>query len=65
MAPRPAKDVQYFGGRSHEFPMPFDFGGTKFQEYGTGTPMNRAKRRRMDREARKNVKKANKREGSA
>lgn len=57
----PAEDVQYFGGRSHEFPMPFNFGGPKFYEYGTGTPMNRAERRRMDRETKKMVKKANKR----
>jgi len=57
----PAEDLQYFGGRSHEFPMPFNFGGPKFHEYGTGTPMNRAERRRKDREARKTVKKASKR----
>lgn len=58
----PAKDVQYYGTKSHEFPMPFNFGGPKFYEYDSGTSMNRAERRRMDREARKEAKKANKQE---
>ncbi|MEC4242349.1 hypothetical protein [Pseudomonas sp. DSV-1] len=56
----PSKDVQYFGGGDHEFPMPFNFGGPKFYEYGSGTPMNRAERRKMAKEARKEAKKANK-----
>lgn len=56
----PSKDVQYFGGRSHEFPMPFNFGGPKFYDHESGTPMNRAERRRMAKEARKEAKKANK-----
>lgn len=55
-----AKDVQYFGRKSHEFPMPFNFGLPKFYEYESGVPMNRAERRRMAREARKDAKKANK-----
>lgn len=55
----PTEDVQYFGRKGHEFPMPFNFGGPKFYEYESGTAMNRAKRRRMAREARKKSKKAN------
>jgi len=55
----PAKDVQYFGRRGHEFPMPFNFGGPKFYEYESGAPINRAERRRMAREARKKGRKAN------
>lgn len=55
----PAKDVQYFGRKGHEFPMPFSFGGPKFYEYESGAPMNRAERRRMAREARKEARKAN------
>ena len=57
----PSPEVKLFGGRSHEFPMPFEFGRPKFYEYPTGTPMNRAKRRRMEREARSEAKKAAKR----
>ena len=53
----PSKDVQYFGERSHEFPMPFNFVGPKFYEYESGTPMNRAERRRMAKEAKKANKK--------
>lgn len=53
----PARDVQLVGGRSHEFPMPFNFGGPKFYEYPSGMPMNRAERRRMARAARKVEKK--------
>jgi len=56
----PAKDVQYFGRKGHEFPMPFNFDEPKFYEYESGAPMNRAERRRMEREARKEAKKANK-----
>lgn len=56
----PAKDVQYFGRKGHEFPIPFNFGGPKFYEYESGAPMNRAERRRMAREARKASKKVNK-----
>ena len=57
----PAEDLQYFGGRSHEFPMPFEFGGPKFHDYKTGKAMNRAERRKLDREMRKKTKNANKR----
>ncbi len=53
----PAKDVNYFGARSHEFPMPFNFGGPKFYKHETSAPMNRAERRKMAREARKTSKK--------
>lgn len=56
----PINDVQFFGGTSHEFPMPFDFGGPKFYEYESGIPMNRAERRKMAKEARKGARKANK-----
>ena len=28
----PAQEVKLFGGRSHEFPVPFEFGGPKFYE---------------------------------
>ncbi|HBO0902006.1 TPA: hypothetical protein L4E45_003453, partial [Pseudomonas aeruginosa] len=56
----PAQEVECFGGKSHEFPMPFNFGGPKFYDYESGAPMNRAERRRMAREARKKAKKANK-----
>lgn len=57
----PAKDLQYFGGKSHEFPMPFHFGGPRFYEHGAGMLMSRAKRRQMGREAKKLAKKAPKR----
>lgn len=56
----PTKDVQYFGRKGHEFPMPFNFGGPKFYQYESGAPMNRAERRRMARDARKEAKTANK-----
>jgi len=56
----PAEDVQYFGSKGHEFPMPFNFDGPKFNKYGSGASMNRAERRRMAREARKKAKKTNK-----
>ncbi|MCO2789301.1 hypothetical protein FA287_11330 [Pseudomonas aeruginosa] len=56
----PAQEVECFGGKSHEFPMPFNLGGPKFYDYESGVPMNRAERRRMAREARKKAKKANK-----
>ncbi len=52
-----ARDVQLVAGRSHEFPMPFNFDGPKFYEYPSGMPMNRAERRRMARDARKAEKK--------
>lgn len=55
-----AKDVQYFVKKAHEFPMAFNFGGPKFYEYESGTPMNRAERRKMARETRKEAKRANK-----
>lgn len=57
----PVKDVQYFGTKSHEFPIPFKFGPPKFYDYEFGASMNRAERRRMAREARKEAKKTNKR----
>ncbi len=53
----PSKDVQYFGGKSHEFPTPFNFGGPKFFDYDSGTPMNRAERRKMAKETKKANKK--------
>ena len=56
----PAKDVQYLGKEVHEFPIPFNFGGPQLYEYEPGSPLNRAERRRMEREARKEAKKANK-----
>lgn len=56
----PIEDVQLFGRKGHEFPMPFNFGGPKFYEYESSAPMNRAERRRMAREARKASKNANK-----
>ena len=56
----PAKDVRFFGSRSHEFPMPFNFGGPKSYDYQSCAQMNRAERRRMAREARKEANKANK-----
>ena len=56
----PAKDLQYIGGKGHEFPMPFDFGGPTFYEYESSAPMSRAERRRMERDARKAAKKAKK-----
>ena len=52
----PAAEIKLFGGRSHEFPMPFEFGSPKFLEYPSGMPMNRAERRKMTREARKEAK---------
>lgn len=54
----PTEDVQYFGKRGHEFPMPFNFGGPKFYDYETGAAMNRRERRRMARETRKQSKRA-------
>lgn len=56
----PADEVKYFGTRSHEFPMAFNFSGPKFYEYGTGLPPNRAERRRMAREARRATKRTQK-----
>lgn len=56
----PAEGAQYFGIKSHEFPMPFNFGDSKFYEYEPYSPMNRAERRRTAREARKNANKGNK-----
>lgn len=56
----PTKDVQYFGGRGHEFPIPFTFGGPMFYEYESGAPVTRAERRRMAREAREEAEKPNK-----
>ncbi len=56
----PVKDVQYFGGKEHEFPMPFNFGEPKFYEFEPGAPLSRTERRRMARETRKEAKKANK-----
>lgn len=56
----PAKDLQLFGTRGHEFPMPFNFAGPKFYEFGTGAPMNRAARRKMEREGKKKAQKPNK-----
>lgn len=57
----PAKDVRYSGRKGTEFPMPFNFGGPKFYDYESGTPMNRAARRKMAREGQKEAKKIAKR----
>jgi hypothetical protein len=56
----PVKDVQYFGIKGHEFPIPFNLDGPKFYEYEPDAPMNRAERRRIAREAQKEAKKPNK-----
>lgn len=56
----PAADVQYFGSKGHEYPMPFQFSGPKFYGYESGIPLNRAERRRMEREARKLAKRGRK-----
>lgn len=52
----PASEIKLFGTRQHEFPIPFEFGGTKFYENPTANPMNRAERRKMERNARKHAK---------
>ena len=57
----PAQKLNLFGRRSREFPMPLEFEEPKFYEYPAGTHMNRAERRRMAREARKEAKNATKR----
>lgn len=57
----PAEDVQYFGNKGHEFPIPFEFGGPKFYEHESGVSMSRAERRRVAREIRKEAKRADKR----
>lgn len=57
----PASEIELFGVGSHEYPVPFEFGGPRLYEYPTATPMNRAERRRMEREARKAAKKSPKR----
>ncbi|WP_052370313.1 hypothetical protein [Chromobacterium haemolyticum] len=49
----PAKDVQHLKQRAHEFPMPFNFGEPQSYEDKSNTPINRAERREMKREARK------------
>lgn len=49
----PAKDVTHFGVNGHEFPLPFNFAGPKFYDPYSGTPMNRAERRKMTKAARK------------
>lgn len=53
----PANETRYFGGISREFPMPFSFGTGGLGEYEISTPMNRADRRRIEKEARKAAKK--------
>lgn len=53
----PANETRYFGGISREFPMPFSFGAGGLGEYEISTPMNRAERRRIEKEARKAAKK--------
>ncbi|PTU66934.1 hypothetical protein DB032_19375 [Chromobacterium sp. Panama] len=59
----PAEDMQYLAQKIPEFPMPFNFGGPPFYEYDPSAPTNRAERRKMEREARKEAKKANKQNG--
>lgn len=56
----PPEDLKYFGSTLQEFPMPFSFGGPTFLDYESGIPMNRAERRRMASEARKQAKRAKK-----
>jgi hypothetical protein len=53
----PAEGVKVHRQRSAEFPMPFRFGGPSFFDAASLQPMNRAERRRMEREARKAAKK--------
>lgn len=57
----PTSEIKLFGTRSQEFPLPFESGGPKFYAYPTGTPIKRAERRRMEREARKTAKNSAKR----
>ncbi|NIE57779.1 MULTISPECIES: hypothetical protein [unclassified Burkholderia] len=57
----PPEDLTCFATKDHEFPLPFEFQGPSFYEYGSGIPMNRAERRRMAREVRREAKQSNKR----
>ena len=50
---QPQAEVKLMRRRTQEFPMPFNFGGPKFADFETGMPMNRAARRKMEREARR------------
>ncbi|MBP4049686.1 hypothetical protein J9978_09255 [Chromobacterium violaceum] len=59
----PAKDAQYLMQKITEFPMPFSFGGPRLNEHNPSASMSRAERRKMEREARKAAKKANKQNG--
>lgn len=53
----PVEDVKYFGEKGHEFPLPFNFGGPNVYENVPSVTVNRAERRRMAREARKDFRK--------
>lgn len=58
---RPKTEMRMFRDSDHEFPTPFKFVDSPSQYLGPGgVPMNRAERRRADREAKKNAKKAKK-----
>lgn len=50
----PAHEVRYVGGRAREFPLPFQFGGPSFYDFESGVPTNRAERRKMASQARRN-----------
>ncbi len=54
----PAKDMRFLAEKNHEFPVAFNFGGPRFFEYESGSPLNRAERRKMARDARKAAKKS-------
>ncbi|MBG58773.1 MAG: hypothetical protein CMK46_10895 [Porticoccus sp.] len=59
---RPKTDMMLFRDPEREFPAPYRFVDSPAMHIGPdGTPMNRAERRKADREARKRTKKAKKR----
>ncbi|ELQ01678.1 hypothetical protein [Pseudomonas syringae] len=53
----PPSEAQYFGVTHNEFPMPFNFRDDVYHQYEPDMAMNRAQRRRMEKEARKATKK--------
>jgi hypothetical protein len=57
----PANEMELLHTRDYEFPMPFRFGGPEFYDARSGVPLNRAERRRMARQNRKDAKKSSKR----
>lgn len=52
----PEAELQYFGAKRHEFPLPFNFSDGSFYHNDPAAPLNRAERRRMAKEARKAAK---------